>query len=65
MANNRNRLFDLARENGYKFKRQTGSHVIFTNDSGKIVVIPFHSHEITTGMIKKIEKDIRNNKNRH
>lgn len=65
MCNNRNKLFDLAKENGYSFKRQSGSHRIYEDKNGNILVIPFHSGEITTGLTKKIERDIRNNKNRH
>lgn len=62
MANNRNRMFDLAKENGYERKRVNGSHYVYQNEDGKILVIPFHSHEVTTGMIRKIERDIERNK---
>lgn len=64
MANNRNKMFDLAKKEGYTLKRTKGSHYIYENEHGNILVIPFHSHEVTTGMIRKIEKDIRTNKSR-
>lgn len=62
MANNRNKMFDLAKKEGYILKRTKGSHYIYENEDGNILVIPFHSGEVTTGMIKKVEKDIRSNK---
>lgn len=62
MANNRNKMFDLAKKEGYTLKRTKGSHYIYENEDGNILVIPFHSGEVTTGMIKKVEKDIRSNK---
>lgn len=62
MANNRRKMFDLAKEEGYTLKRTSGSHYIYSDEHGNILVIPFHSHEVTTGMIRKVEKDIRSNK---
>lgn len=62
MANNRNKMFDLAKKEGYTLKRTKGSHYIYENEDGNILVIPFHSGEVTTGMIKKVEKDIMSNK---
>lgn len=64
MSNNRNKMFDLAKKEGYTLKRTSGSHYIYENEEGMILVIPFHSREVTTGMIHRIEKDIRSNKNR-
>lgn len=64
MANNRNKLFELAKKEGYTLKRTSGSHYIYENEEGMILVIPFHSREITTGMIKRVEKDISSNKRR-
>ena len=62
MANNRNKMFDLAKENGYERKRVNGSHYVYQNEDGKILVIPVHRHEVTTGTIRKIERDIERNK---
>ena len=64
MSNNRNKMFDLAKKEGYTLKRTKGSHYIYSDEHGNILVIPFHSGEVTTGMIKKVEKDIRSNKRR-
>lgn len=64
MATGRNKLFELAKENGYSLKRTKGGHKIYEDKNGNILVIPFNSTEVTTGMAKKIERDIRNNKNR-
>lgn len=62
MANNRNKMFELAKQEGYTLKRTKGSHYIYENEEGMILVIPFHSGEVTTGMIRKIERDIERNK---
>ena len=59
MSNNRMDLFRLAEKSGYEYKRCNGSHYIYQNKKGKIVVIPYCSKEITIGMRRKIEKDIR------
>ena len=64
MANNRSKMFELAKKEGYTLKRTKGSHYIYENEEGMILVIPFHSHEVTTGMIRRVERDIENNKRR-
>ena len=58
MGNNRMDLFRLAEKSGYEYKRCNGSHYIYENKKGKVVVIPYCSKEITIGMRRKIEKDI-------
>ena len=64
MSNNRKQLFDMAKQEGYTLKRCKGSHYIYENEEGMILVIPFHSHEVTTGMIRRVERDIESNKRR-
>lgn len=64
MANNRSKMFELAKKEGYTLKRTKGSHYIYENEEGMILVIPFHSHEVTTGMIRRVERDIESNKRR-
>lgn len=58
----RQELLDLAQDNGYSFKRQTGSHMILENDTGKVVVVPIHAEDIGKGLSCKIQKDIHRNK---
>lgn len=58
----RQELLDLAQDNGYSFKRQTGSHMILENDRGKVVVVPIHAEDIGKGLSCKIQKDIHRNK---
>lgn len=62
MSNNRKQLFDMAKQEGYVLKSTKGSHYKFENEHGMVLIIPFHSHEITTGMTHRIEKDIERNK---
>lgn len=62
MANNRRQLFELAKAEGYELKSAKGSHYKFENEHGMVLIIPFHSHEVTTGMIRRVERDIRSNK---
>lgn len=62
MSNNRDKMFDLVKEEGYVLKSTKGSHYKFEDKNGMIVVVPFHSREVTKGMIKKIERDIERNK---
>lgn len=62
MANNRRKMFDMAKAEGYELKSTNGSHYKFQNEDGKVLIIPFHSQEVTTGMIKRVERDIERNK---
>ena len=64
MANNRRQLFELAKAEGYELKSAKGSHYKFENEHGMVLIIPFHSHEVTTGMIRRVERDIESNKRR-
>lgn len=64
MANNRSKMFDMAKKEGYALKSTKGSHYKFENEHGMVLIIPFHSHEVTTGMIRRVERDIESNKRR-
>lgn len=48
----------LAKEQGFTPVRQTGSHLIAKNGSGKIVVIPMHRGELPRGTLRSILKMI-------
>jgi mRNA interferase HicA len=53
-----NELKRLVEKNGWKLKRQSGSHAVYTHDTilGDIV-LPLHgSKEVSTGVEKKIKK---------
>ncbi len=42
-------------ENDFFIKRQTGSHRIFYHSTmKKMVIVPFHSHDIPIGTVKSI-----------
>jgi predicted RNA binding protein YcfA (HicA-like mRNA interferase family) len=44
---------------GYFEHRQKGSHIIFLHESGKVTVVPKHSHgEVAGGTVGKICRDI-------
>ena len=47
---------------GFNLERVTGSHHIFRNDNGKIIILPIHNKRIKYVYIKqisnKIEKEI-------
>lgn len=57
----RKELEQLARNNGFELKRQTGSHRIYENENGKVTVIADHTYDIGKGMSHKIQKQILNN----
>ena len=54
----RKELEQLARNNGFELKRQTGSHRIYENENGKVTVIASHSYDIGKGMSHEIQKQI-------
>ena len=50
-------LIKIIEKLGFKFLRQKGSHATFTDNKGKIVVIPIHSgRKIDRGLLLKIIK---------
>lgn len=54
----RKQLQQMARNNGFEFKSQCGSHRKYENSNGDIVVIPMHSYDIGKGLSHKIQKQI-------
>lgn len=54
----RKELEQLAMDNGFEFKRQTGSHRIYENENGQVTVIPFHGKDINVGLAYEIQKQI-------
>ena len=55
---NREQLQQLARNNGYEFKSQKGSHRKYEDANGKVVVVPIHSCNIGKGLSHEIQKQI-------
>jgi len=53
------KLAKVAEVKGFHHERQEGSHNIFRNSAGKIVVIPNHgSHVIVRPLLRKILRDM-------
>lgn len=50
-------LIMLLKANGFIFIRQSGSHAIYKNKAGKMVVVPIHSKDIPIGTLNGILKD--------
>lgn len=48
-------VIKILEQNGFKIKRQTGTHVILRNN-GRMVVVPVHHKTIPLGTLKSIEK---------
>ena len=48
-------VIKILEKEGFKIKRQSGTHLILKNN-GKIVVVPVHHKTIPTGTLKSIEK---------
>jgi predicted RNA binding protein YcfA (HicA-like mRNA interferase family) len=42
---------------GFIFTRQTGSHAIYKNIEGKIIIVPIHNRDIPIGTLNSILKD--------
>lgn len=57
----REQLQQLARNNGFEFKSQKGSHRKYEDANGKVVVVPIHSCDIGKGLSHEIQKQILNN----
>jgi predicted RNA binding protein YcfA (HicA-like mRNA interferase family) len=43
---------------GFEEKRQKGSHLIFGNPQGKLIVVPIHDEEIGVGLLRAIIKEL-------
>lgn len=55
------KLEQVVLELGYNLARQTGSHRIYKNKSGREVIIPFHTNkDLGKGLSLKIQKEIVN-----
>ncbi len=50
-------LIKIIKKEGFSFNRQSGSHAIYKNASGKMLVIPIHSRDIPKGTLHAILKD--------
>ena len=48
-------MIKILEQQGFKIKRQTGTHLIMRNN-GKMTVIPLHHKTIPIGTLKAIEK---------
>jgi len=48
-------VIKILEDNGFKIKRQTGTHLIMRNN-GQMVVVPVHNKTIPVGTFKSIEK---------
>lgn len=43
---------------GFRLERQSGSHMIFVNDAGRVIPLPFHSdRDIKPGLLRRIIRD--------
>lgn len=54
----REQLQQLARNNGFEFKSQKGSHRKYEDANGKVVVVPIHNCDIGKGLSHEIQKQI-------
>ena len=50
-------LLRFLRRQGYQEKRQTGSHLILTHLTRRMLVVPFHRGDIPRGLFLQILKD--------
>ncbi len=52
------RLLSLLAKAGYSQIRQKGSHVVLLNPAGRLIVVPLHSREIGTGLLREIIREL-------
>lgn len=52
-------LEKMIKNEGYKLKRQTGSHKIYEDENGKVTCIPVHGKTIDKGLAYTIQRQIR------
>ena len=43
---------------GFRLQRSSGSHRVYSNGSGSIVVIPFHAGDVPLGTLRSIIKQL-------
>jgi predicted RNA binding protein YcfA (HicA-like mRNA interferase family) len=52
-------LVRLLEANGWRLSRQKGSHAVYKNAGGEIVVVPMHSGDLKPGTLNSILKKAR------
>ena len=52
-------LEKMIKNEGYKLKRQTGSHRIYEDENGKVTCIPVHGKTIDKGLAYTIQRQVR------
>ncbi len=52
------KLRRVIEKQGFKFKRQSGSHAIFQHKDGRWTSLPMHRKTIGKGLLRKILRDI-------
>ena len=50
-------LVKLLEQKGFLFIRQSGSHAVYKNKNGVMVVVPIHTRDIPKGTLSGILKD--------
>ena len=53
------KLIKLIKKLGFRLARQSGSHMLFKNDAGKRITVPYHSKKtLHPKLVSQIMKDI-------
>lgn len=50
------KIVALITKRGFTFLRQKGSHAIYTDTKGTLVIVPMHAKEISKGTLSRILK---------
>jgi predicted RNA binding protein YcfA (HicA-like mRNA interferase family) len=50
-------LIKMIEKNGFIFVRQSGSHAIYKNITGNMIVVPIHNRDIPKGTLDGLLKD--------
>jgi len=50
------RIVSLITKHGFIFLRQKGSHAIYTDKKGVLIIVPMHTKEISKGTLGRILK---------
>jgi len=53
------KLIKILLQLGFVERDAEGSHLFFVNDDGQTTVIPFHSKDLSRGLLRKILHDIQ------
>ena len=51
-------LVRIVQREGFRFKRQSGSHAGYEHEDGRRILIPIHSGDMGKGLLRKIIKDL-------